>query len=336
MNPASDEAGSDTSGSDTVGTGNDARLALLNGINDANDAVHAEDLADINDDGTTSPFAAPTEDTEATSLTDDEASSVTEEAQAEEAAAPAQMITRKINGKDVTKSLEDWLVTASKVEAADEYIQEAAALRKTAKKEATEPEQQSTQPTAEELAAAQRARRLKQARAIQMGTEEEAVAAIAELEQSARPSLTVDDIGRITDERLTFKEAVSWFQSSYKDLVADPVLHQMVLDRDNALLAAGDKRAYQVRYKEVGDEVREWKNGLIKAATGELEGTPKPAAKTVTTLEEKRAAKAAAPRVPTAANAKAATGEQEEAEETASDIISGIAKARGGPQWARA
>jgi hypothetical protein len=46
---------------EVVGTGNDARLKFLAQINDQNDAQLAEqgDLADVNDDGTTTAFGKP-------------------------------------------------------------------------------------------------------------------------------------------------------------------------------------------------------------------------------------------------------------------------------------
>ena len=51
-----DLGGDSSSGSGAIGTGNDARIALLNSIGDSADELRGEDFADINDDGSTSEF----------------------------------------------------------------------------------------------------------------------------------------------------------------------------------------------------------------------------------------------------------------------------------------
>jgi hypothetical protein len=327
------------SGGDAIGTGNDARVALLNSIGDQYDNIRAEDLADINDDGTTTQFVAPTLDE------DEEAKAAREEAEteaarlaAEQAAAAetpptTQMITRKINGKDVTLPLEEWLIRAQKVESADEYLQDAARQRKELLRTEQPPAPVVPQgPTKEELAATQLAEMRQLARAIQMGTEEEAVAALAKMQNMSRaPTLTVEDVGRVADERLKFNTALNWFSGEYKDLMGNPQLYNMVIEREAALVASGDRRPYAERYKAVGEEIRTWRDDLIASAK------PAPTTPTVpvTSLDAKRAAKAATPKTPAAASAKAVPVQQEEEDESASSVIAAMAKARGGPQWAR-
>ena len=161
-------------------------------------------------------------------------------------------------------------------------------------------------------------------RAIQMGTEDEAMEAIEKLQ--ARPSVSADDVARTVDERLTFNDAVSRFQKDYKDLAEDPVLLNIVLQRDKELIAQGDKRSYWERYEDIGNSVRTWKEGLTKAATPEPE---KP-------VSDKQARKASASAVPQGAGTKApAAVQDEDREETSAEIISKMAKSRGGPQWLR-
>lgn len=324
-----DEPG-DTGGTDsgeTIGTGNDARVALLNRINDANDSAYAEDLADINDDGTTAPFV-PEASSDLEEQSQEPEGEVHAKAPVEEEAPKSQMVTLKINGREELVTLEDALSRAQKVSAADEYLQEAARERAAARaaQHTPEPPKQPTPDPQEEAARIAEDRRAL-ARAIQMGTEEEAVAAIEKLQNMSRaPTLTVEDVGRVADERLKFNSAISWFNREYKDLVKDPQLHRMVLEADAALIRGGDKRPYAERYKEVGDGIRAWRDNLIKSAA--------PAA-AVASLDDKRAAKAAAPKVPTAASAKATQKRDEEEDESPSSIIANMAKARGGPQWAR-
>jgi hypothetical protein len=166
-------------------------------------------------------------------------------------------------------------------------------------------------------------------RAIQMGTEDEAIAAIRKL-KSKGPSVTTDDIARTIDDRLTFKEAARQFQTDYKDIMDEPVLRKMALQKDQELLSAGDKRDYAERYKAIGNDLREWRDNLIKANA--------PAVVPVTTpaVETKQLRKAAAASVPVMASKRAPTSAAEdEKEESVADIIANIAKARGGPQWAR-
>ena len=329
------DSGTDTGtrGGDAIGSGNDARLAMMAAINDANDGAHAEDYADINDDGTTAPFVPEINGEgydvlarEDTPPADDEDLPKKDEPKPE-----PQMITRKVNGKELTMSLEDWLVRASKVEAADEYLQDAAAAKRAAL--SAEPQQprieEPPKPDPQALAAQNRAERLRIVRAIQMGTEDEAEAAIAELQTlSARPTITMDDVSRVTDDRLRFNTAIKEFNTEYKDLVSDPVLHRMVLEKDAALISRGDARPYAERYAEVGNEVRAWKDGLIKA------NLPPPAP--VADLDARRNLKAAAPKIPTAANVKAIPAKQEtEEDDSPASVIASMAKARGGPQWAR-
>jgi hypothetical protein len=49
-------AGPAENSGDAIGTGNDARVAMLDRINDVNDSARAEELAEVHDDGTTSEF----------------------------------------------------------------------------------------------------------------------------------------------------------------------------------------------------------------------------------------------------------------------------------------
>ncbi len=331
------DSGTGPSGGDAIGTGNDARIALLNSIGDSNDSLRSEDLADINDDGSTTPFSVDDEDAEAVAAREEAATEAARlAAEQEDTAAPTtQMITRKVNGKDVTLPLEEWLVRAQKVEAADEYLQDAARQRKELQRNDQQPAPAPVVkqgPSAEEIAAQQNVERRALARAIQMGTEEEAVAALERLQNMVKtPTLTVEDVGRVADERLKFNSAIKWFSDEYKDLTSNPQLYNMVVQHEAALVQQGDKRPYAERYKAVGDAVRVWRDNLISSVKPEPSTTNPP----IASLDAKRAAKAAAPKAPTSASTKAAPVTQEEEDESPSAVIAAMAKSRGGPQWAR-
>jgi len=314
------------SGGDAVGSNNDARVALLNQIGLQSEVGRADELADVHDDDSTTPFEADAETVAHLSTDEPPAPQPLTE---EPAPQPLpQMVKLKINGSEVEMPLEEALARAQKVSAADQYLEEAVRLRTA--QAAPPPAPVAPGPTAAEVEAQSLAERRALARAIQMGTEEEAVAAIAKLQSSSeRPTITMDTVSRTIDERLKFNTAIDWFNKEYSDLKSDPQLNRMVLEADAALLRQGDTRPYAERYKAVGDAVRSWKDNLIKTATKTTTTAP------VASLEAKRAAKAAAPAAPVAANVRAAGAPQEEEDESPSQVIAAMAKARGGPQWAR-
>lgn len=217
-----------------------------------------------------------------------------------EPAPSPQLYTIKVNGVTKEVTLDELVATAQKVEAADAYLAEAARLRN----QAVAPPADAPNPQEEDLALV---------RAIQMGNEDEALQAIRKLKNSG-PS--ADDLTRTIDERLTFNQALAKFQTEYSDIISDPYLNQLALDADARLLAQGDKRPYAERFDSIGRDIRAW--------TAKLKGT---------TVDTKQARKEAAPSVPKAAAGKSVSDADDEKEETLSETIANIAKARGGPQW---
>lgn len=297
-------------GEEVIGTGNDARVALLNSIGDNADRERGEEFNDINDDGSTSQFTAPAplEDAEADAEAESNATELArlaaeQEANEQAAGAAPTKIVRKINGQEV-EITDDMIVRAQKVAAADAYLAEAKRLR--------DEQAQVVKPAPvgndDDLASI--------ARAIQMGTEEEAVAALRKL-QTKNPS--TDDFTRKVDERLTFKAAYSQFCDEFKDIVSDPRLKKMAEDADNEMLANGDSRPYAERFAQIGNDLRTWKNnGVVQSKAG---------------AQSKEERKAAAPSAPKVASGKHATAVEEETEESVSDVIGKMAAQRGGPQW---
>lgn len=310
-----------TTDEETIGTGNDERLKLLDQINDQNDEALSKDgeLFDVNDDGTTSEFSKDESSDDETNENEQELEADEKNQEEQEEVQPKHKI--KVNGKEIELTTEELIERAQKIESADEYLKEAA--RK--KREAEGKEKEPILPSKEDAAAKALEERRALVRAIQMGTEEEAMEAIEKL-QGKTPSVSADDVARTVDERLTFNEAVSRFQSEYKDLAEDPVLLDIVLQRDKKLIAEGDVRPYWERYKDIGDSVREWKESLTKTATSESEKS----------TTDKQTRKASAPAVPKGAGTKApAAVDEEDREKTPGEIISEMAKSRGGPQWLR-
>ena len=211
---AKDEAKIDTTDDgDVIGTGNDARLKMYAQINDQNDKQLAQngDLADVNDDNTTSPFNPEANLTDA-EITTRELQRAADEANqtapddGTSTGSPTEPVkhTIKVNGRELELTTEELIERAQKIEAADAYLNEAARLKREAQQPITP-----QQPSHEDVAAALREERRALVRAIQMGTEDEAMAAIEKLEARNTPSVNfADDITRAVDERITFNDAV--------------------------------------------------------------------------------------------------------------------------------
>ena len=283
-------------------------------------------MADVNEDGSTSEFKVDAETQKELDRYADEANS---DAEPEEAAKPVISPKHKIkvNGKEFELSTEELIARAQKVESADQYILDASRMRREAEnaQNTQKPVPVPTGPTADELLEERRAL----VRAIQMGTEEEAMGALEKLQRPQRPAFSADDMARTVDERLTFKDAVRRFETDFQDVLSDPVLKQLALQKDQQLLAQGDKRDYWERYSEIGGELRSWKQSLVPTAPA--------VSPTQQALDSKQQRKANAPSQPKAASARApATQREDEGEESIGDVIAAIAKARGGPQWSRA
>ena len=321
--PADDET---TTGG--VGTNNDARVAMLNSIGDNLDEERASELANVNDDDTTEPFSVEKTEKEDTQ-SDDETTPADGTSSSEEDPPAAQKFKIKVNGQELELTQEELIARAQKVESADRYLADAAEARRRAEAAAPAPPPAATKPTAEELQRQQDEEDRALVRAIQMGTEEEAAAALRKLrEQSnARPSITQDDVSRVIDERLTFTKAVEKFHADFQDIVADPILYKLVLSRDQELLEQGDARSYSERYTEIGNEMREWKKKLAPPASDAPAPSPAP---------NRQERKAAAPTPPKSAGAKTTPPEPEdEGEESPQEVIAKMRQQRGGPQWMR-
>lgn len=306
---AGDEGGGAESSGGAVGTGNDARVALLEQINDALDAGdRGEELAHVNDDDTTEPFRAETKPSGEEAPPKDETAPVVEEA------APAK-VKIKVNGEELELTQEELIERAQKVEAADRYLAEAAEARKAA----LHPKEEPPKPEEIDYKAL--------VRAIQVGTEEEAEAALRKLQTAQqRPPTPMDDVSRVVDERLKFQDAMKAFTTEYADILQDPKLSKMAQQMDEEMLANGDTRSYAQRYTEIGENLRGW---VTKLSGGKKETPP------VDTSRQER--KEALPVAPTAAAGKNAPPKTEtEDDDNPASVISKMAAARGGPQWMRA
>ena len=270
---------------DLLARQNNERLNRRNMIADSADEFRSGDMDDI--DG-----GRPVND----DRDDEDDGTVTQHAEAE---SPRHKI--KVNGKELELSYEELVQRAQKVESADEYLRHASESVKNATKLALSVQDEPKQMDDDDLALA---------RAIQMGSEDEAVQAIRKIK--SRPSdVTPDAVARVVDERLSFQRAAEWFNNEYKELLTDPNLKKLVLDRDAELAQLEPQTAYMDRLRRVGDEIRGW--------NGQRAGTPK---------VDKAARKAQVASVPSGA-ARQNTGASEESDDSPESVIALMAKSRG-------
>lgn len=319
-----DEVNQSNDEQDVIGSSNDDRVARLNAIADQTDAGRADEFANVNDDGSTEPYAVESAqvDTDDTTVSEEEQSAAGDEDTAP-TSTEAKRYRIKVNGKELELTEAQLIERAQKIEAADEYLRQAAEARRKL--------EQIARPEVDEAEIRRRQDEEDRAlvRAIQVGTEEEATVALRKLREqtSARPSLSRDDVSRTIDERLAFNQAIEKFSSEYNDVWSDPILKKIALDRDAQLLKEGDQRSYWERYSTIGEEIRTWKQSIAPA--------PKPAETTMATKAER---KASAPKVPTATasvKSKPVKVEEDDVDDSPSSVIASMAQRRGGPQWMR-
>lgn len=147
------------------------------------------------------------------------------------------------------------------------------------------------------------------ARTLQIGSPEEAAEAVRLLQNQFK--MEPQQITRMLDERIDFKSAVKEFETEFKDIFSDPYLMTIATTMENNSRRDGDVRSYRDLYKEIGTNLRKWKDGMSRPAT----------------QEDKKAKKATVTNLP-AANARQVP-EPEEKEETTEDILNAMRKIRG-------
>lgn len=287
------EPGRQVGGGSTYGTGNDDMIARRNVIADGVDAARDGDLVDIEDDGESAEARRIRTDPENEGLSDadiaarvsaqnrgeggDNEKKPPDDTQADdgddEASAQTHTrsgdhpdltrpITRKVNGKDVTHTLEDWLTIAQKVESGDEHLRAAGeAVRNAA--------ELALSGNADEPAEDEKEKARALARAIQMGTEDEATQAVLYL-YKPRPSAT-PDVKVIVKQELSARDAVkakAEFEQENQDLFADEKLTALVFEEDKKLHAANPDMPYTERWQKAAGNVRDWAkgSGLLKSS----------------------------------------------------------------------
>lgn len=111
-------------------------------------------------------------------------------------------------------------------------------------------------------------------------------------------------------DTVDFRDSSQWFQTEYKDIVADPYLLQLAASAEANARTNGDTRSRKDLYKAIGDDLRKWKGGV-----------------TVTSLEEKKDHKSKIVNLPSASVKKSTPAEAKP--KTTADVIEQMRKSRG-------
>lgn len=213
---------------EAVGSLNNERLKMFEQIADSADELRAGEMESID---------AP-----------EQLEEVREEVK-ESAPPEIQKYKIKVNGQEREVTLEEMQALAQKVAAADDYL----AQSKRAFEESVRPSRQDAVQTPE----VEEQDDLAIARALQMGSEEDAVAALRKLRSA--PPVNVEAIVNKAKDQLRFETDANWFREEYKDVFADPYMAQLALSQDEKLVRNGDTRPYRERFKAIGDELRAWR-----------------------------------------------------------------------------
>jgi hypothetical protein len=329
---------------EAVNNRNNSRVDRLSEIADNNEAMRKEDMVEL-DDGNLQIDSSPEDAAEqAASQESMEAERALAELQAKQAQeegveptteeepskqeaqedkpADVKVVNGEthyltvVNGKEKWLTLPQLRATAQKVESADEYLAAAAESVRNAARLDLSSKKKEDEPSKVEKVDME-----KVLRSVAMGDEEaikKFASAFEALQESrAKPSEVTPDVLQQIDERWAFRSAADWFNEQYKDLLDDPYLKQLVVERDAAMAKSSPNMPYKQRLKSAGDEIRGWLNKQ-KGASG-----PK-----VSASETKVDRKKTLANVPGASQRQASTVD-EEPEETPSEVIAKMAKARG-------
>lgn len=223
----------------------------------------------------------------------------------EEEKPAARTYKLKINGVETEVSETELLARAQKVSAADQYLAEAAKIYSDAKNPDRQTEKKDDGAKVEEDY-------LALARAIQMGTEEDAVNAIKKI--ATKPSLSKDEVVSIADSRFeqrnAFQRDLNRFTADYKDLLADENAKALVFELDESYNTKGETPGYD-RFKKAADAVQKIL-GVRQSST---------------TMSDKEQRKASV-KVVTGSGARQVP-RTEEKDPTPGEVIANMAKARG-------
>lgn len=179
------------------------------------------------------------------------------------------LVVLKVDGEEQQverdKVLEAGIRALQKESTADKRLQEATELLKQAKEQQfSEKEESITLPSNddEDLTASQLAQ------AIQYGDDDDVTSAINVLLQRRdnATSTVPDDVREELKQearteaalKVEFDNAVDRFKKEYSEIADDPMLMQVMINKEAQLRQEGDSRGYWELYDEIGKEINDW------------------------------------------------------------------------------
>lgn len=163
---------------------------------------------------------------------------------------PAKIL-RKINGVE-TEITDDIIEKAMKIASADKYLDDAKALKSSARK-----------PLVEESEIEDNFDYASAVNALQMGQAEEAIEVLKTLRKSGKSSINLDAVRSEVSTALQAEQAKSWFTKEYSDVWDDPILKKMAEDMDYQLWEEDPEMSIQERMAVAGNKVRTWKQETL-------------------------------------------------------------------------
>ena len=167
------------------------------------------------------------------------------------------------------------------------------------------------------------------AHALQFGTPEESAAAVRELRGSGLDENKINELADararlVAADEFEFRRGQAVLHRDFRDLMERPAMKRLFESEDARLLQAGDRRPYVERYRAIGEQLRK-DFSLAAPSVPTTTGAP-----STGTVAARQAAKAKAPTVPRTAAARLGDGGSTETKPVlASDVIAGMAAARG-------
>lgn len=299
------------------GNQNDARLAMMESLADSTDKIREHELNDVTTEDYDDAPGTSAEPVAASDASDTEEQS--ESAQAVQAGGgdgkedsshqEPRKFKIKVNGVEQELTEDELIARAQKISAADGYLAEAIKLQQ----EAAADREKAKLPSQEDVQAAVKKDYRALARALQMGSEDEAADVLQSLDNSQRTPSN-DELLRTVDtrldQRLSLQRDLAKFNEEYKELLSDPKAKALVEDLDEGYNLKGERASYD-RFKKAADKVQEI-FGVKQANTSFADKEQRKASvRTVTGASTRQAAPA------------------EEKEPSTSDIIANMAKSRG-------